>query len=114
MPQFSCLALITEKITKISKKASLIESTAFASYRIFLIEITTICFGKVQYIPVWIAREYKSWLLNNIVRLMSIQEMGYTNLGTYHWKTYGGRGGRSTKKIFAQGKITWKKFMHAN
>ena len=52
MPQFSCLAVITEKVKKISKKASLIESTAFASYRIFLIEITTICFGKVQYIPV--------------------------------------------------------------
>ena len=85
MPQFSCLAVVTEKITKISKKASLIESTAFASYRIFLIEITTVSFGKVQYIPVWIARVYKSkWV---------IQEMGYTNFGTYHWKTYGGGGG---------------------
>ena len=52
MPQFCCLAVVTEKITKIRKKASLIESTAFASYRIFLIEITAICFGKVQYIPV--------------------------------------------------------------
>ena len=75
MPQFSCLTVITEKVTKISKKASLIESTAFGSYRIFLItmiEITAICFGKVQYIPVWIAREYKSWSLNNIVRLISI------------------------------------------
>ena len=72
MPQFSCLAVITEKVTKISKKASLIESTAFGSYRIFLIEITAICFGKVQYIPVWIAREYKSCSLNNIVRLISI------------------------------------------
>ena len=72
MPQFSSLAVITEKVTKISKKASLIESTAFASYRIFLIGVTTICFGKVQYIPVWIAREYKSCSLNNIVRLISI------------------------------------------
>ena len=110
MPQFSCLAVVTEKITKISKKASLIESTAFASYRIFLIEITTICFGKVQYIPVRIAREYKSkWV---------IQEMGYTNCGTYHWKTYGGAGGggggRSTKKYSRKGKLHEKKFMHAN
>ena len=48
------------------------KNTAFASYRIFLIEINAICFGKVQYIPVWIAREYKSWSLNNIVRLISI------------------------------------------
>ena len=27
---------------------------------------------------------------------------------------WGVGGGRSTKKIFAQGKIKWKKFMHAN
>ena len=46
---------------------------------------------------------------------MSIQEMGYTKLGTYHWKTYGGGGGvgwAKYKKISAQREITWKK-IHA-
>ena len=41
----------------------LFKSTAFASYRMFLVQITTICFRKVHYmyIPAWIAREYRSW-----------------------------------------------------
>ena len=57
--------VLTEKITKISKKEvyKLFKSTDFASYRIFLVQITTICFWKVQYmyISAWIALEYRGW-----------------------------------------------------
>ena len=58
-------AVVTEKITKSAKRQvyKLFKSTAFASYRIFLVQITTICFQKVQYmyISAWIALEYRSW-----------------------------------------------------
>ena len=54
---------LTEKIIKNSKEESIFKSTTFASYRIFLVQITTctISFEKVQYIPAWIAREFKRW-----------------------------------------------------
>ena len=41
----------TEKFTKISKKTNISKSSTFDSYRIFLVQISTVCFGKVQYIP---------------------------------------------------------------
>ena len=44
--------------------------------------------------------------------------MGYTNLGTYHWKTYGKGGGGGVglvqKNYSRKGKLHEKKFMHAN
>ena len=56
MPQFHPV-VVTEKITKISKKASIFKSPPFASYRFFLVQNwATICSWKVQYIPAWIGR----------------------------------------------------------
>ena len=37
MPQFY-LAVVTQKITKISKQASIFKSTTFASQRLFLVQ----------------------------------------------------------------------------
>ena len=62
--------MVTEKITKISKKAlSIVKSTTFAWYSIFLVHITTISFEKVQLLELPVSTKA---VHNNIVCLISI------------------------------------------
>ena len=62
-------AVVTEEITRDGKKASVFKSTTFASYRIFLVHITTISFEKVQLHELPVSTKVGH---NNIVRLISI------------------------------------------
>ena len=62
-------AVVAEEITKISKEASIFKSNTFASYKIFLVHITTIRFEKVQLHELPVSTKAGQ---NNIVRLIRI------------------------------------------